>query len=129
MLIPFEHTVDEAEFRRLLLDHFPELAEEVEDDHGLVHLQMGVLERLANRSIKSGDFATLGKIYEFVADMARHQSEVHPSVVNAIHVSFLEGLNFTNRSYGEQAKSLLPDVLLDMWNAQMEHNHRIGWMK
>jgi len=129
MLIPFEHTVDEPEFRRLLLDHFPELAEEIEDDSGLIHLEMSALERLANRSIKNGDFSTLRKLYEFVGDMARHRSEIHPDVVNAIHVSFLEGLNFANRGNGEEAKSLLPDVLLEMWDAQMEHNRKMGWMK
>ena len=129
MLVPFEHTVDEPELRRLLLDHFPELANEIEDDSGLVHLEMSALERLANRSIKSGDISTLKRTYEFVGNMARHLSEVHPDVVNAIHVSFLEGLHFANKNHGEKAKALLPAVLLKMWNAQMDHNRKIGWMK
>lgn len=127
MLVPFEARVDEPEFRRLLLRHFPQVAEEIRDDAGLVHLEMAALERLANRAIKSGDLAMLKRVYEFVSDMARHQSELHPDVINAIHVSFVEGLSFTSRVHGEEAKKLLPPVLAQMWEAQMEHNRRIGW--
>jgi len=129
MLIPFVNNVDEQEFRKLLLQHFPELSEEIEGDEGLVHLEMGTLESLANSFIKCGDLEGLKKTYEFIGDLARHQTEVHPDVINAIHVSFLEGLNFDNKKNGEAAKSLLPKVLLDMWNTQMEHNRKIGWFK
>jgi hypothetical protein len=129
MLVPFEFKVDEPEFRRLLLKHFPEVSEEIEDDEGLVHLEMASLERLANCCIKSGDLNYLKRIYEFVGDLGRHQSEVDPDVINAIHVSFLEGLNFENKKNGEKAKTMLPPVLLRMWEAQMEHNRKIGWLK
>jgi hypothetical protein len=128
MIVPFEHTADEPDFRQLLLDHFPELEDEIEDAGGLIYVEMGSLERLANRSIKSGDLSKLKRIYKFVGDMARHRPEVHPYIVNVINVSFLEGLNFAERNHGEEARSLLPDVLLKMWNAQMEHNRKIGWM-
>lgn len=90
---------------------------------------MSSLERLANSCIKSGEMNYLKKIYEFVGDLGRHQSEIDPSIVNAVHVSFLEGLNFANKKHGESAKALLPPVLLSMWEAQMEHNRKIGWFK
>ena len=98
MLVPFEFKVDEPEFRRLLLKHFPEVAEEIEGDEGLVHVEMSSLERLANSCIKSGDLDYLKKIYEFVGDLGRHQKEVEPNIINAVHVSFLEGLNFANKN-------------------------------
>ena len=129
MLVPFEFKVDEPEFRRLLLKHFPEVAEEIEDDEGLVHVEMSSLERLANSCIKNGDMDYLKKIYEFVGDLGRHEKEVEPNIINAVHVSFLEGLNFANKNHGEAAKKLLPPVLLSMWEAQMEHNRKIGWFK
>jgi hypothetical protein len=129
MLIPLERRVDEPEFRRLLLKHFPSLEVEVEDDAGLIHLEMAALERLANVYIKAGDFSGLKETYEFVGDLARHKKELHPDVLNAIHVSFLEGLNFENRKHGAEAKRLLPPVLTAMWKAQMEHNRKIGWLK
>lgn len=129
MLIPFQSKIDEPEFRRLLMVHFPELSEEIEGEEGLVHLEMGSLEGLANRCIKAGDLAHLKKIYEFIDDLARHQSEVHPDVINALHVSFLEGLNFENKSHGETAKSMLTPAMRKMWEAQMEHNQEIGWFK
>jgi len=129
MLIPLQSKVDEPEFRKLLLEHFPELSEEIEDDEGLVHLQMGRLEGLANRCIKAGDLPYLKKIYEFIDDLARHQSEVHSDVINAMHVSFLEGLNFENKVHGETAKSMLTPAMQKMWDSQMEHNQKMGWFK
>jgi hypothetical protein len=129
MLVPFKFKVDEPEFRRLLLMYFPEVAEEIEDDEGLIHLEMSSLERIANCCIKSGDMDYLKKIYEFVGDLGRHEKEVDPEIINAINVSFLEGLNFENNNYGETAKRLLPPVLLSMWQAQMAHNRKISWLK
>ncbi|MES9853611.1 MAG: hypothetical protein ABW170_17480 [Candidatus Thiodiazotropha sp. L084R] len=110
------------------MKHFPEVSEEIEDDEGLIHLEMGSLERLVNHCIENESFDYLNKIYEFIGDLARHQREVEPGIINAINVSFLEGLNFDNRKNGEKAKKLLPPVLLQMWKAQMEHNRKIGWM-
>ena len=127
MLIPLESFVDEAEFRRLLLQHFPELSEVLAEDAGLLHVEMGALESFANHCIKDGDDTGLQRAYEFVADLARHRAEIHADVLNAIHVSFLEGLNFGDRRHGERAKALLPAVLRQMWSAQMEHNRKIGW--
>ena len=129
MLIPLEKYVDTKELERLLIKHFPEISEYVREDPGLVHLQMGNLERLANTFIKAGDLDGLARTYEFVADLARHRSEIHPHVLNAIHVSFLEGLNFENRAHGADAKDLLPPVLEEMWEDQMEHNRKFGWFK
>src|SRR6266508_331396 len=129
MLVPLQNLVDEREFRRLLIKHFPELEAEVMADVGLLHMEMAALERLANRSIQTGNLQQLKKTFEFAGDLARHQKELHPDVINAIHVSFLEGLNFANADYGGEAKALLPPVLLEMWNAQMEHNRKIGWLK
>jgi hypothetical protein len=129
MLIPLESKVDEPEFRRLLMKHFPELSEEIEDDEGLIHMQMGSLENMANRCIKAGELHYLKNIYEFIDDLARHQCEVHPDVINAINVSFLEGLNFENKSHGEAAKSMLTPAMRKMWEAQMDHNRKIGWLK
>lgn len=129
MLIPFDKRVDAPEFRRLLLKHFPELEARIEDDEGLVHLEMGALETLANNAIKNGNFEKLMSTYEFIGDLSRHQSEVDSNIINAINVSFLEGLNFSNKSNGGQAKDMLPQVLKNMWEAQMEHNRKIGWFK
>lgn len=41
----------------------------------------------------------------------------------------LTGLNFENKENGAKAKALLPPVLKDMWEAQIEHNRKIGWLK
>ena len=129
MLIPLTNRVDESELTILLGKHFPEIKEEIEEDNGLVHIQIGALERLASTSIEAGNFEILKKAYEFVSDLVRHQKEVDSNIINAINVSFLEGLNFQNKNHGEVAKGLLPPILLSMWEAQMEHNRKIGWLK
>lgn len=125
MLIPLRCYVDELEFSRLLLKHFPELSAAISNDAGLLHSQMAHLERLANQSIRGGDWKRLGTIYEFIGDLARHRSEVDPDVINAIHVSFLEGLNFNDKRNGARAQSLLPPILRTMWQRQTDHNNAI----
>lgn len=129
MLEPVKFKVDGPEFRRLLLKNFPELYEEIEDDEGLVHLEMGALEGLANSCIKSGDMDNLKRVYEFVSELCRNEKELHPDIINAINVSFLEGLSFENEKFGEGGKKLLPPNLLEKWEAQLEHNRKIGWLK
>ena len=114
-------------WRRIKAD-FPELAEAIEYDKDSVHMSLGELESFANRAIACGDFPTLERAYAFVLDLALEGEELHPNVLNAIHVSFLEGLNFGHIRNGEKAKDLLPDVLKGMWERQMAHNRSIGWM-
>ncbi len=125
MLIPLERRVDEPEFRRLLLKHFPQVGEEIAGDEGLVHLEMGALRRIADKAIAAGDFESLRDAYEFVGDLARHSSELDPNVLNAIHVSFLEHLDFENKQHGTKAKKMLPGVLLQMYEAQWAHNRQV----
>ncbi|PLX91254.1 MAG: hypothetical protein C0620_11830 [Desulfuromonas sp.] len=121
--------IDGMKFRQNLLRQFPELKEEIEENEGLVHMEMGALESLANEHIKNGNFEGLQKAYNFIATLFEEFRGTDPSVINAISVSFLEGLNFEDKKYGKRAKSLLPPELLKLWNEQMEHNQKIGWVK
>ena len=129
MIIPIEKLVDDKCFRELLIVFFPEIETDIEDDEVILHMEMSALERLANQYIKSGNFTGLNRTYDFIGDLARHQKDVHPDVINAMNVSFLEGLDFENENNGEKAKELMPRVLLQMWDAQYEHNKKIGWLK
>ena len=119
--------LDEAAFRAAVVEEFPQLRTDVDGFEDLTHLVTGALERLANEFIRAGDLQELQGIFEFVAYLARHSSQLHPNVLNALHVSFLEGLQFEHPRHGKAAKAALPPVLRQMWEAQMEHNRKIGW--
>lgn len=113
-------------WRRLRTD-FPELIEATEFDQNSVHLTLGELERFANEAISLGDFPALQRAYDFIVALAADSDSLHPDVLNAIQVSFLEGLSFAHSRNGEKAKSVLPPILKGMWDRQMAHNRRIGW--
>ena len=113
-------------WRRIKVE-FPELAEVIEYDKDSVHLSLGELEKSANQAIARGDFLALERIYAFVLGLASEADNLHPDVLNAIHVSFLESLNFGHTRNGEKAKDLLPAVLKGMWERQMAHNRSLGW--
>lgn len=104
MSILLTSKVNGLELTKLIAQHFPILREEIEENDGLVHIQMGSLECLANTSIKSGDLEILKQIYEFVSDLARHEKELEPSIINAINVSFLEGLNCSKQKPRESSQ-------------------------
>ncbi|MDJ0946842.1 MAG: hypothetical protein QNJ30_25620 [Kiloniellales bacterium] len=112
---------------RCIKAEFPELEEAIEYDRDSVHLSLGELEILANQAIARGDFSALERTYAFVLGLASEADRLHPSVLSAIHVSFLEGLNLGHTRNGEKAKELLPAVLKAMWERQMAHNRSIGW--
>lgn len=124
-----DHEVlDEAGFEQLLRQEFPELAAEMDEYHGLIHVELGVLERRANRWIREGQLDELSHAYSVLDHLARHSGQLHPNVLNALHVSFLEGLAFDHPPHGEEAKRQLPPALRAMWEAQMRHNRKIGWL-
>lgn len=111
---------------RRIKAEFPELEEVIEYDRDSVHMSLGELETFANQAIASGDFSTLERTYAFVLGLASEADSLHPDVLKAIHVAFLEGLNFGHTRNGEKAKDLLPAVLKGMWERQMTHNRSIG---
>ena len=76
-------------------DKFPHLLQELHDEtwEGLLHVQIGVFSRWAQQSIDSGDQATWKQITKVFMELWR---DCTPDVVNALNVSFLEHLKFTD---------------------------------
>ena len=99
------------EFTPALIEAFPELREEVEDEvfAGLLHLEMACFARYTQAAIDAGDDGRLGVCYEF-AD--RFFLAADDELKNAFYVSYLENLHF-GRPGDEKAKSLMPPALLE----------------
>jgi hypothetical protein len=88
---------------------FPELTGELNSNHGLLHIEMHVLTNFTQRQIDQGNHATLAKCYEIADECLRHGNA---SLQNAIFVSFLEHLNFTDgKVLRRWAWDAMPDSL------------------
>jgi hypothetical protein len=123
VLVENPNRLAQAKFVQLVLAEFPQLHEEFAEAEGLLHLEMSALSRFAQKAIEHNDFDTLKRCYGLLAELMK----TAPSEVeNAIHVSFLEHLNFESSPYGEGARRLLPPVLKKALDEVNEHWKRVG---
>lgn len=86
--------VTTEEFLSHLAECFPEIKEEVLDPEyeGLIHLQIAALARYANDCTDTKKFDELKRIINFFEVMVER---VDPVTENALYVSFLEHLEFS----------------------------------
>ena len=104
---------------------FPELSEELHEEtwDGLLHLQMAVYSRRAQRVIDDGDRDGWQQIAQVFLDLWR---DCTPDVENALNVSFLEHLNFADgkksRSWAYQT---MPSTMREAWDEMEAYNRKI----
>ena len=117
--------IDAAAFIKLLGKHFPEIVDELHDEtwEGLLHVQMGVFSRFAQRAIDHQSKALWREITEvFVVVWA----DCSADVTNALNVSFLEHLEFSDlkvpRSWAYKA---MPVMMRRAWDEMEGYNKRI----
>ena len=123
VLVENPNRLAQAKFVQLVLAAFPQLHEEFAEAEGLLHLEMGTFSRFAQKAIDHNDLDTLKRCYGLLAGIM----ETAPSEVdNAIHVSFLEHLNFERSPNGVEARRLLPPVLMKALDEVNEQWERIG---
>jgi hypothetical protein len=93
---------------------FPEIVAGIRDDEkGLLHLEMGALERMVEEAIDAGRLWAAEKYFRFVD---RVLSEAASNVRNAIEVSFLEDFalgEFTQARH-EAVKRRMPRCLREI---------------
>ena len=99
------------DFVRLVLDAFPELREEFEEDDGLPHVQMGAFARFTQQAKGRGDWETYGQCAQ-LADRLWGCADEYLN--NALYVSYLEHLDFEGPR-GPKAWSLLTPRLQQGW--------------
>jgi len=105
-----------------LRNQFPELIEDLDDEcwKGLLHLEIATLARKAEASISDGDEIWLRRSYDF-ANWAFRSGDM--DVKNAIYVSFLENLTFTDSKKRRRtwAFEMLPEPLQVAHRELMDH--------
>ncbi len=84
-----EASIDSQKFAELLVTEFPELRDDIQEWHDLVHLQMMEFRLLTTRACERGNWETVEKCLGLADGLLRlGDSEVK----NAVSVSYLEDL-------------------------------------
>ncbi len=106
--------VDASDFLVTLRAEFPDLVEELDDEtwRGLLHVETGCFARYAQAAIDRGDRALVSRCFDFARQAWLSGT---PDVRNALAVSFVEHVNFSDgKVKRESAFDLLPVPLRDV---------------
>src|SRR5689334_14672823 len=89
-------TIDHAAFLAMLTAEFPEVAAAFDEyGKGLLHCEMGTFAGFTEKATDTGEFARVERYFAFLDRVRRDAS---PEVQNAIDVSFVEYLAFSEMS-------------------------------
>ena len=119
--------IDAKGFFELITSEYPDLREALEEDGGLVTMQISTFHNHVQQAIDQGNFKVLDKSYKIACQILEHGDD---GLKNAIHVSFLEHLDFRG-PYGTKAFSLMPTNLVNAWkdiNQYMEALLQGDWI-
>lgn len=84
-----EAAIDSQKFVELLVTEFPELRDEIQEWHDLVHLQMMEFRILTERACARGDWETVERCLRLADELLRLGDS---QIKNAVYVSYLEDL-------------------------------------
>lgn len=105
------------EFIASLLAEFPELREEIRENEGLLHVQVGAFARRTEEAIASGDLASIDRCFTLAHRAFR---DADPPLKNAIYVSYLEHLNFSGAN-GSAAQHRMSPLLRQRYAEIMDY--------
>lgn len=110
--------IDHARFIQMLTEEFPEVVASFDEyAEGLIHVQMGTFARITEQAIDGGNLWQAEKYFRFVA---RARENASPEVENAIDVSYLEWLAFSDctenrlRAIKERMPKSLRTIVLEI---------------
>jgi len=104
---------------------FPHLREALRDEDwdGLLHLQMGVFADWAQKSIDAGHQEEWNQITNVFMDLWR---DCTADVINALNVSFLEHLNFSDsKKQRSWAYAAMPEEMRKAWDEMEAYNRKL----
>lgn len=116
--MPARPPIDPAGFVQLVAAAFPDLRAELDEDNGLECVQTGTFCEHTQAAIDRGDIGVLGTCFA-IAD--RVIADGDESMLNAIHVAFLEELDFRG-PHGKRAFGRLTPALRKGWTDINEYN-------
>ena len=109
--MPTRPPIDPAGFVQLVASAYPDLGAELDEDDGLETVQMGTFCEHTQAAIDRGDIGVVVTCFD-IAD--RVIADGDDAMKNAIHVSFLEDLDFRG-SHGSEAFKKLTPALRKGW--------------
>lgn len=102
---------------------FPEVSEDLREDEGLLHVQIGVFSHLVQSFIDSGSRDEFSRACTLFVELFASAS---PELENALNVSFLEHLNFTDgKNSRAWAYSAMPPLMKVAWDEMEQYNNNL----
>lgn len=105
-----------AEFSRDVVARFPGLREELEENAGLLHVQMGTLAGAVRSAVSFGDTEFPLQVCAFL-DHAVQQPRAILEIEVAVAISFVEAYELRNSTTGQTVLTRMPEsvrrILLD----------------
>jgi hypothetical protein len=99
--------LDSRKFEELLLTEFSEIRVEIQEWHGMEHLQMMEFELLTKRAWQRGDWETVEKCLLLADKLLRLGDS---KVKNAVYVSYLESLPRTGEVHDRLRMMMTTDL-------------------
>jgi hypothetical protein len=107
-----------------MIARFPWVEGELgEDGNGLVHLEVAALRRGVEAAANDQDAEKALAILGFIDDLYRQPLELHPDVLNALDVSFVEDLYLSGPATRSFVAGLLGAATKARWD-EVARSHR-----
>ena len=104
------------EFSRDVIRQFPTLRDDLEEDAGLLHVQMGTLAAPVRQGLRLGQIELPLKICQFLGETLS-KPRVISEIKNAVAISFVEAREFrttvTGRMVLDQMPKRVQEILLE----------------
>jgi len=100
----------ERQFREEACKCFPDLREQLLEEQGLLHVEMGLLTGAAYAAISAGDFPRVRALFGFLESVLAKR-KLHRELKSAVEISFVELSVLRQSENGRQALQMLPPKL------------------
>jgi hypothetical protein len=99
--------IDKKEFHNLLLKEFPILKNDIEDNSAkyLTHVEISYLRQLLEKAASENNVEEIKRIINFIDSLIKRKNKLHPEVLNAIEISFVEDLFLGDEKIYKVSKS------------------------
>ena len=114
--------MNSEEFIEALVAEFPELTDEIREDEGLLHIQMGAFGRLTEAAIARGELETVDRCFALAHRAFR---DADPPLKNALNVSYLEELDFSGE-HGAAAERRMTSLLRQGYTEMRDYMDRLA---
>ena len=102
---------------------YPKISEEIQEDEGLLHIQIGTFSHLVQSFIDNNDAQAFEGACNLFVELFQ---DAAPELKNALNVSFLEHLNFIDgKNVRSWAYKAMPKSMKEAWDKMDEYNNRI----